>query len=157
MKKPFIRIILCVLAVLLVGGFIVYKVEENKPNPAFTDSIGDNIKTIWLQDCNLGYVTVTKKEDINRIYGFLKGLKLKEYQTTTSTQPIGAILRISIITNDGTEYVGNFEKNSLGFDKACYCEPYVDKWYKVKGNYYTKLMELYDEYLKSYKLTLCNE
>jgi hypothetical protein len=144
MKKPFIRIILCVLAVLLAGGFIVYKVEANKPNPAFTDSIGDNIETIKLESINVGYVTITKKADIDCIYNLLKCLKLKEVPFTIETMRMGSLHGIIIKTKDGRQYGGSFLSSSLVFNGGMY---------EVKGEYYNELMDLYDEYFKTYQVT----
>jgi hypothetical protein len=146
MKRPLFIIIVCVFAAALVVG-VAYFVWHNKSNVVFTDSIGDNIVTIELDDQRAsasGSVIINKKADINRLYGLLKGIRLKEIPFVPDKMPVGFIEGMVITTKDGKKYGGSFLGTRIYFNS---------KMYEVESDYFDGLKDRYDESFKKYPVT----
>lgn len=137
-------VVLCLTALLLFGcgeaPSAGAQAHAESQNCIFTDSLQESIKSITFHNPSR-FITVTKREDMDRIYEVLQSLTLRELTLSTEEQPDGFAFIIDIETEDGTQVSVSCLDGKIASGK---------KWYGTEQEYLPGLSELYKDFSKDY-------
>lgn len=138
----------------------VQAVQSN--NTFFTDEIEESLTKVDISFDQI--ITLTKKEDMNRVYDVLKSIIMTDINMTFSEGPTGPLKTISMETKDGTLYSVTLTSDKILTGDGWH-EPEQDylphesqpdrnvRWYATDQDYLLILRELFDEFSKVYEVS----